>query len=692
MLHHALSYIQRGFSIVPLKPGTKVPSPQIKDFYNNPIDSEAKARNWWQGTHKEDGIGIILSEKSGVVCVDLDSNHGATEADLKKLPRTVTVKTRNGFHLYYKFPKQPIKSHVIIPPLDGKTTGQAIAYLRAGNQYVVAPPTVVWLDKDGSELPEWEYKYHGDAGGSLSFYELKQPAQCPSDWCGEASVTNSKQEVYGPNMRHEMFKRTAVAMAAKGKDYEQILQALYERNKHHCQPPKTEAEGLTKELETLAEWATSKVSVKEERRAVAVSVVDEKGASPSVDSEPVVDGETSPEVRSFPDETEKGRRLGTIENVNELLRRLNFTARYNVIKKAEEYLIPGQCNSIDNRANATYGTILSWATRCSIPTGNLQVYLTCIADQNLHNPVANWITSTPWDGKTRLKEFYNTVKSPSVALKEKLMRLWLISAVAAVFEPNGISAQGVLVFQGLQNVGKTEWFKSLAPKELEVLAEGKTLKPDDKDSVYQVLSNWIVELGELDATFKRSDISQLKAFLTKDRDILRRPFCPKESEYARRTVFFGSVNPKAFLNDPTGNRRFWTVPCTEINSFHKIDIQQLWVEVYELYRSGAKWYLTREELDELNEHNTQFETKEPIEEKVRTFYNWDSDYRDWRTASQVLEELGVKNPGMKEARSVGKVLRELNSGAEPRKSMGLLLFAVPRNPFAGAGPALPSSR
>ena len=36
--------------------------------------------------------------------------------------------------------------------------------------------------------------------------------------------------------------------------------------------------------------------------------------------------------------------------------------------------------------------------------------------------------------------------------------------------------------------------------------EGATLNPADKDSVKQAVSHWIVELGELESTFKKSDI------------------------------------------------------------------------------------------------------------------------------------------------------------------------------------------
>lgn len=378
----------------------------------------------------------------------------------------------------------------------------------------------------------------------------------------------------------------------------------------------------------------------------------------------------------FPDEDEKGKRLGTLENLKELLRRLKINLRYNGIKKKEEVLIPGLVTSVDNHENVTLSNIISWCERCKISSRNVQGYLTSIADGNLYNPVATWIESEVWDGNSRLSEFYATLDAPNCVLKETLIRRWLISAIAAAYEPNGVSAHGVLVLQGAQYVGKTRWFKALAPKELGVLKEGAILAPSDKDSVFQSVSNWIVELGELDATFKKSDISQLKAFITKSSDVMRRPFDRRDSSYARRTVFFGSVNEETYLNDPTGNRRFWTIgPHVKVNSEHGINMQQLWAEVREIYLSGEQWWLTGDEMRELNMHNEQFESVDPIEELIQSKFDWADPRRTQYTATEILEMAGAKTPTTKDLRTAGRIVAKL-SGVPMHRSNGRRLYWV----------------
>jgi putative DNA primase/helicase len=187
----------------------------------------------------------------------------------------------------------------------------------------------------------------------------------------------------------------------------------------------------------------------------------------------------------------------------------------------------------------------------------------------------------------------------------------------------------------------------------------------------------MVELGELDATFRKADIAQLKAFITRDVDIIRRPYARKESTYARRTVFFASVNDEDFLRDPTGNRRFWTIKCENINYEHKVDMQQLWAQVYEIYKSGESWYLNEEEHKALNESNEEFLSVDPIEERIALHYNWSlSEAKIQVTATQVCQEIGIHNPSQADRRSAARVLAKL-TGSESKKSNGKRVFLLP---------------
>jgi putative DNA primase/helicase len=382
----------------------------------------------------------------------------------------------------------------------------------------------------------------------------------------------------------------------------------------------------------------------------------------------------------LPFSTDKGKPLKHIANLAEICARLGVTIRYNVIKKEEEILIPGEGFSIDNQANASFAWLMSECSLFDFATDKLGDFLTYLSDKNLYNPVAEWIDSRPWDGVPRLQSLFDTVTSSGCqSLKETLMNRWMVSACAAAYNHTGVSAHGVLTFQGDQYLGKTKWFKQLIPAELGLLKDGMLLRPDDKDSVKQVCSFWLVELGELDATFRKSDIAALKSFITNDSDVLRRAYARKESHFARRTVFFASVNPREFLHDPTGNRRFWTVPVTKLDHSHSLDMQQVWAEVATLYRAGESIYLTPSEMDELNCQNGEFTVIDPVEEMILSRLAWESDQGTWRwaTTTDVLKEVGMDRPTKADLARASTVIRANNGGQSKRSNGKNLVFCPP---------------
>lgn len=384
-------------------------------------------------------------------------------------------------------------------------------------------------------------------------------------------------------------------------------------------------------------------------------------------------------ITPLPHLDEDGVPRNHLDNLREILRRLEVTCRYNLISKEDEILIPGASYTQDNEANASLAWLDSECSLFNFPTSKLKQFLINIADSNAYNPVVTWVTSKPWDKVSRLQALYDTLKTApeDKKRKEMLIRRWLISAIAVAFSPYGTQTRGVLVLQGPQYIGKTRWFMSLTPQHLKLAKEGVLLSPGNRDSVSQAVRHWMVELGELDATFKRSDISALNAFLTNVSDLFRRPYAPKDSHYVRRTVFFGSVNPDDFLHDPTGSTRFWAIPVTKVDHDHGIDMQQVWAEVQELWAAGEQHWLTSEESETLAKGNERFQVADPIQELLRDELNWEMPEAHWRwmTSSGVLRELGIQNPTRSQTTTCGSALTVF--GAESKRSNIGTLRRVP---------------
>lgn len=383
----------------------------------------------------------------------------------------------------------------------------------------------------------------------------------------------------------------------------------------------------------------------------------------------------------------------TIPNVLHLLEAYGITVRYNTIRKLLAITIPGQFGTPDNADNVAMAQILSLATLNGMSTGQIPSYVCNIGDRHQYNPIATWIDSKAWDGRDRLPDFYDTLVARDDfpdPLKTALMYRWLLSAVAAAMVPSGFRCRGVLTLQGAQSLGKTTWVSALVPDP--VLRE-YTIKLDhhldagNKDSLLAAIAHWIVEIGELDSSFKK-DIARLKGFLTSDRDKVRRPYARTESEYPRRTVFCATVNGHDFLVDSTGNSRWWTIPVVKINYAHGIDMQQLFAQLAIDVKNGVQWWLKPEEEQLLETQNKAHRSVSAVRERVLSAIDLEQANRPdlpAMTAIEVLMATGLKTPGNTQCKECAAVLREYLG--DPKRIKGFNKWRVPlkqsfENPFS----------
>ncbi len=373
----------------------------------------------------------------------------------------------------------------------------------------------------------------------------------------------------------------------------------------------------------------------------------------------------------------------TLANVAYLLDRYKITARYNLIKKKPEFIVENLPVLTDNSDNALLNYIKSLANLNGMGSSDVLRFAETVCSANPYNLVADWITSKVWDGNDRLPAIYDTLQvEPEfpVQLKEAIIKRWLLSAVAAACLSENFRARGLLTLQGKQGLGKTQWFARLArdlPTKEPYVLLGQHLDIANKDDVLTSIQHWIVELGELDSTFKR-DIAGLKAFITKDCDQVRKPYDRADSVFPRRTVYGGSVNSPYFLVDPTGNSRFWTLPVIAIDYEHDVDMQQLFAQLHIEFEKLEEWWLTPKEEALLEQQNAFHMATNPTQELVRSAVDTDRIGDENLTAygaRELLVALGIKEPSNPQARECGEVLRELIG--KPKRIQGYDKWRVP---------------
>lgn len=396
--------------------------------------------------------------------------------------------------------------------------------------------------------------------------------------------------------------------------------------------------------------------------------------------------------------------LGTVANIAVLARLLGWVIRYNVMTKRVELLKPGLLATRDDHDNAALTHFADTCTRHGLPRENIGELVDAAAGDNPYHPVRDWIEATPWDGVSRMVEFHNTLvlADPGKAwLRAQLMDAFMLQGVGAIWEPDGIAAQGVLTLNGDQDANKTRWVANLCSLPGAVRT-GLHIDPLNKDSVLRATGCWIAEAGELDSTTRRSDVSALKAFFTSDEDILRPAYARRENVYRRRTVFVGTVNGTGFLVDDTGNRRYWVIAVTRCNLLPAETMQQVWAEYLARYKAGERWHLSPEAKAALNASNVDHTAVDPLRERIATRFDWASvdwpsvDPDNWRafpavswmTATDVCMAIGIDKPTRAESTRVGAIVRDMQrakdrvsaQGIPPlldRRSNGAKLLAVP---------------
>ena len=375
------------------------------------------------------------------------------------------------------------------------------------------------------------------------------------------------------------------------------------------------------------------------------------------------------------------------ENIKLVLNTNNITARYNQISKRGEILIPGLMCVLDETNNTALTSVTDLAIKAGMTANRIPEMIDAVASQNPYCPVQTYIDSIPWDDISRFAQFVGQIKCSNPTLSNVLWRKWLIQAVAAAYEPNGIANAGVIVLTGAQGIGKTRLFHDLTSGIKDVFLEGQTLNPADKDSVMSAVSNWIVELGELDATFRKADVAQLKAFITRKKDTLRRPYARKDSSFPRRTVFAGTVNDFQFLHDPTGNRRFWPIDVNSITRDSTIDYQQLWAEVKSWYDAGERWFLNDGELVSLNQYSESFLVSDPDVEALLSRYDF-FNCTNWKAESMnsICVNLGIEKPTIAQQMRLAVSIKKYNGGQKPKISTGVKYHYIPDTGLKGQSP------
>lgn len=223
-------------------------------------------------------------------------------------------------------------------------------------------------------------------------------------------------------------------------------------------------------------------------------------------------------------------------------------------------------------------------------TEDCKIALASIADRHQYHAVRNYLESVKGKADLNFARFIpSSYWGNGDPLQNHLFYLKMIATVARAMSP-GCKDDSLLILQGGQGARKSTALLTLAGDGW-FTDDLKSL--DNKDELAKLSRFWMLELAEVDYLMGKKETELFKRFLSSKEDTYRPPYGYSNITTKRSSAMFATTNKTEFLNDPTGNRRYWVVDVVQ-----KIDIagikrdrDLLWASALHAYESGINWYL-----------------------------------------------------------------------------------------------------
>lgn len=260
-----------------------------------------------------------------------------------------------------------------------------------------------------------------------------------------------------------------------------------------------------------------------------------------------------------------------------------------------------------------------------------------------YNPVIDYFNTLKWDGVPRLDTWLETylgvvpaderIKSYVQAVGANTLR----GAYRRVTHP-GCKFDSMLTLEGLQEAGKSMSIQMLVPNDSWVL-EDLSLGTDAKVVIERATGKFLIEVSEL-VVSRKSDINRIKSFLSLRTDVARKAYGRKTTQKPRSFIFIATTNETHYLEDKTGNRRYWPVKCTEIDlEGLRRDRDQLWAEVQHLEKKNPNFKLYLEgELKKIAAE--QVGQREAVDDWEDFFHNLLGEKTGWVRSETLWRHLG----------------------------------------------------
>lgn len=219
----------------------------------------------------------------------------------------------------------------------------------------------------------------------------------------------------------------------------------------------------------------------------------------------------------------------------------------------------------------------------------------------------------PFSDITLENWLFDALKVEDTPLNRWASKLIFLSVIQRVFEP-GCEQRVTPFLIGNPGIGKSSLVRFLLPQAFKkYFSDNLSFTQNHKERIEQTSNHLLIEIGELGG-FSRADRNDLKAYLTRQIDIVRFAYEKQIKPMPRKFALIGTGNPDAvgIIKDDGLLDRIIVIKCNA-NKYHDMEKflddhrDHLWKLAYNEYIEGTRVHDIPGELK-----SAQFESSEPM--------------------------------------------------------------------------------
>ena len=175
------------------------------------------------------------------------------------------------------------------------------------------------------------------------------------------------------------------------------------------------------------------------------------------------------------------------------------------------------------------------------------------------------------------------------------------------------NALAPILISAEQGMCKSTFCSILLPEELRAYYTDKFAITSTSGCEQKISTFGLINMDEFDQYNERM-MTILKNLMQMKKVNYRKCFKAYFSDLPRIASFIGTSNEKSLLTDETGSRRFLCIEVEKPIDCSPIDYPQLYAQLKHELEAGKRYWLSKEEEMEIQEHNRAFYRHSPEEE------------------------------------------------------------------------------